>query len=221
MAKKETKLEKLRKKPGMSNAGKYKNGPKDEFAGPSGTYPINTLKRAKSAIKLAHFSPHQESIIKKVYKAYPQLDKSKDKKSPVTYNSSPFPLKAERNKKNGKYKTGDSLAEDKIVDNPKQFARPHDEYSEIQEDKKSQYVTTLAGDERPAGVNWDAKEEKKNMRKRKRSHFVASAGPKTGSRVARDTIRPKKGKKFTKQTRYPNIEKWEKEDLAVQAKRKN
>ena len=120
-----------------------------------------------------------------------------------------------------KYKTGDSLAEDKIVDNPKQFARPHDEYSEIQEDKKSQYVTTLAGDERPAGVNWDAKEEKKNIRKRKRSHFVASAGPKTGSRVARDTIRPKKGKKFTKQTRYPNIEKWEKEDLAVQAKRKN
>ena len=98
MATKETKLEKLRKKPGMSNAGKYPDVPKDEFAGPSGTYPINTLKRAKSAIKLAHFSPNQESIIKKVYKAYPQLDKSKDKKSPVTYSTTPLPLKKERTK---------------------------------------------------------------------------------------------------------------------------
>ena len=219
------KLAKLRKKPGMSNAGKYPSVKDSNFCGPNGTYPVNTVKRARSALSLAHFSADPGDIRKCVHKKYPQLaaDEKKEakKKSPIAYDSSPFPLKAERNKKNGKYKTGGSLTEDKIVDNPKQFARPHDEYSEIQEDKKSQYVTTLAGDERPAGVNWDAKEEKKNMRKRKRSHFVASAGPKTGSRVARDTIRPKKGKKFTKQTRYPNIEKWEKEDLAVQAKRKN
>ena len=36
-------------------------------------YPINTLKRAKAAIKLAHFSPHQESIIKNVAKIFYNL----------------------------------------------------------------------------------------------------------------------------------------------------
>ena len=55
MAKKET-ISEIREKPGMSNAGKYKNVKAKDFAGPNGTYPINTLKRAKSALKLAHFA---------------------------------------------------------------------------------------------------------------------------------------------------------------------
>ncbi len=78
MADKKTKIEKLREKPGMSNAGKYKlsktnAGGKSNFAGPSGTYPINTLKRAKSALRLAHFSNNSERIKKNVYKRWPAL----------------------------------------------------------------------------------------------------------------------------------------------------
>ena len=60
-----------RSKPGMSNAGKYPNVTK--FAGPEGTFPINTLKRAKSALALAHNAKDPDAIKRKVYKEYPQL----------------------------------------------------------------------------------------------------------------------------------------------------
>lgn len=65
-----------RKKPGGSNAGKYK-GVK-EFAGEAGgapaeTYPINNKKRAKSALKLAHNAPKPQGIKNKVYREYPSL----------------------------------------------------------------------------------------------------------------------------------------------------
>ena len=60
-------------KPGMSNAGKYKNVPAGDFAGPHGTYPINTEKRGESAIKLAHNAANPEAIKSKVYKKYPNL----------------------------------------------------------------------------------------------------------------------------------------------------
>ena len=59
-------------KPGGSNAGKYSSfeGP---FCGPSGgapkgTYPIGTLQRGKSAIKLAHNAPNPMGIKSCVYK---------------------------------------------------------------------------------------------------------------------------------------------------------
>ena len=73
-----------RKKPGGSNVGKYK-GVK-AFAGPSGgapagSFPINTLKRAKSAIKLAHNAPRPAGIRAAVYRKYPSLKpKTKRKK---------------------------------------------------------------------------------------------------------------------------------------------
>ena len=70
MAKKET-ISEIREKPGMSNAGKYKNVKPKDFAGPNGTYPINTLKRAKSALKLAHFAAKPGNIVKNVLKKYP------------------------------------------------------------------------------------------------------------------------------------------------------
>ena len=196
------KLAKLRKKPGMSNAGKYPNVPKDEFAGPNGTYPINTLKRAKSAIRLARHAANPGNIVKNVLKKYPEL--KEDKKSPVTYNSSPFPLKQERDKKkNGKYKTGELLSQDKILDNPKQFPAFSESYSEIQEDKKGQYVTTIDDigsafetkpaeshfSEKPKGINWDPEKEKKNMQMRQRTHIGG---------VARDTVRPLSGRRFKK-----------------------
>jgi hypothetical protein len=75
-------LSAIRKKPGGSNAGKYKEVPKGEFAGPSGgapagTYPINTKKRAKAALSYAHNAPDPEGIKKKVKKEYPSLGKPK------------------------------------------------------------------------------------------------------------------------------------------------
>lgn len=74
------KTKEARKKPGGSNAGKYKKVSKSDFAGPSGgapsgTYPINTKKRGKSALKLAHNAPNPKGIKKKVYKKYPSLKK--------------------------------------------------------------------------------------------------------------------------------------------------
>tara|TARA_B100001250_G_scaffold401815_1_gene414132 strand:- start:266 stop:823 length:558 start_codon:yes stop_codon:yes gene_type:complete len=144
------KLAKLRKKPGMSNAGKYPNVPKDEFAGPSGTYPINTLKRAKSAERLAYHSPHQASILNKIYKKYPQLEEEskeeKRKKSPVAYDSSPFPLKQERDKrkKGKKYKTGADIDETDWESHNKELNVQ--DISRIQEDKKGQYITSVYND---------------------------------------------------------------------------
>lgn len=71
-------LTKLREKPGMSNAGKYSLPAKD-FAGPHGTFPINTKKRAESALKLAHNAKEPESIKAKVFKRYPELKKKGSK----------------------------------------------------------------------------------------------------------------------------------------------
>lgn len=74
-----------RKKPGGSNVGKYKNVKKSDFAGtaggaPAGSYPINTKKRAKSALKLSHNAPNPSGIKNKVYKEYPSLKKNKGSK---------------------------------------------------------------------------------------------------------------------------------------------
>ena len=60
-------LEKIKKKPGSSNVGKYKSIDKKNFAGPSGgasqgSFPINTLKRAKNALSRAHFAPNPSGI---------------------------------------------------------------------------------------------------------------------------------------------------------------
>ena len=63
----------IREEPGMSNAGKYPNVAKDDFCGPKGTFPVNTLKRAKSALKLAHNSNNPEKIKSCVYSKYPEL----------------------------------------------------------------------------------------------------------------------------------------------------
>ena len=46
----------LRKKPGMSNVGKYKNVDSKDFAGMTGTFPINTEARARNALSRAHFA---------------------------------------------------------------------------------------------------------------------------------------------------------------------
>lgn len=70
--------EKMRKKPGGSNAGKYKTVAKKEFAGSAGgtaaySFPINTLARARNALARAHFAPNPNGIRRAVYRKYPQL----------------------------------------------------------------------------------------------------------------------------------------------------
>lgn len=72
----------MEKKPGGSNVGEYKKVKSSEFAGPAGgapkySYPINTKKRAESALKLAHNAPKPSGIKKAVYKKYPSLDPHK------------------------------------------------------------------------------------------------------------------------------------------------
>ena len=66
-------ITKLREKPGMSNAGKYPEVKK--FAGPKGTFPINTIERARNALARSHFAADPSAIRSKVLKEYPSLKK--------------------------------------------------------------------------------------------------------------------------------------------------
>ena len=70
-------ISETKKNPVESNAGKYTGVKAANFAGPDGTYPINTLKRAKSALSYAHNSPNPSLIKEKVYKKYPTLEERK------------------------------------------------------------------------------------------------------------------------------------------------
>jgi len=197
------KLADLRKEPGMSNAGKYPNV--TEFAGPNGTYPINTLKRAKSAIRLAGHAANPGNIIKNVLKEYPEL--KEEERTPLTYNSSPFPLKQQRSsplsfdprKKGKKYKTGDLIDETdheeqvySTTNKDKYSNKPGAGYnvehiSEIQEDEKGHYMTTVDESEHivPSSFRKDPPRTKKK---------ISNWG--IGTNVTRDTLRPKKGKYF-------------------------
>jgi hypothetical protein len=68
----------MKRQSGGSNVGKYKSV--KSFAGPSGgapegSYPINTKKRARSALAYAHNAPNPEGIKKAVHRKYPSLGK--------------------------------------------------------------------------------------------------------------------------------------------------
>lgn len=166
MAKKET-ISEIREKPGMSNAGKYKNVKPQDFAGPNGTYPINTLKRAKSALKLAHFAAKPGNIVKNVLKKYPELEEKK--KSPVTYGNNPIKFTGDpdpdKRKKGKKYKTG-ALIDETDWESQGTGLNVQD-INAIEEDEKGQFITSVKGKE---GPYVDIKRQ--------------------------DTIRPKKGKHF-------------------------
>ena len=80
--------EKMRKKKGSSNAGKYKTVKVKDFAGARGgaskySFPINTIVRARNALARAHFSPNPSGIKAAVYKKYPSLKKNKQKREHV------------------------------------------------------------------------------------------------------------------------------------------
>lgn len=73
-------ISKIRSKAGSSNAGKYKEVKPSNFAGASGgaskySFPINTTKRAKSALSYAHNAPNPSGIKKAVYRKYASLKK--------------------------------------------------------------------------------------------------------------------------------------------------
>ena len=75
---------KMQKRAGGSNVGEYKKVAKKDFAGkagdaPAGSFPINTRKRAKSALSLAHNAPNPAGIKREVYRRYPSLSSSKKK----------------------------------------------------------------------------------------------------------------------------------------------
>ena len=77
-------LSEIREEPGSSNAGDYPNVKKGDFCGPAGgaaegTYPVNTRKRGKSALKLAHNAPNPDGIKNCVYEKYPGLRPGKNK----------------------------------------------------------------------------------------------------------------------------------------------
>lgn len=67
----------LENKAGGSNIGEYSNLTASEFAGSycglPGAYPINTIERARSALRLAHNASNPDCIREQVYKRYPEL----------------------------------------------------------------------------------------------------------------------------------------------------
>jgi len=79
MAKKLTaKVRAARKKPGGSNVGEYKRVKSDDFCGPAGgapagSYPVNTISRARAALTLAHNAPNPAGIRACVLRKWPQL----------------------------------------------------------------------------------------------------------------------------------------------------
>lgn len=72
---------KIKKQPGSSNVGKYKDVAPSQFAGSSGgsskySFPINTPKRAKAALAYAHNAPNPAGIKAAVHKKYPSMGKT-------------------------------------------------------------------------------------------------------------------------------------------------
>jgi hypothetical protein len=197
MAKKKT-ISEIREEPGKSNAGKYKNVKSDDFAGPNGTYPINTLKRAKSAMKLSHFAANPGNIVKNVLKKYPEL--KEEKKSPITYGMSPIKFNGDPDprKKGKKYKTGSYIdetdhEEGKYTTTNKKL--PGNKYnvenlSRIKEDKKGQYMVSLDDSYGPDSETESATPNSAYTKEKRVSNYNQ------GSNAVRDTLRPKKGKYF-------------------------
>jgi len=75
----------LKKKPGSSNSGEYEDVSPTNFSGTAGgaspySFPIDTLKRARSALARAHFASDPEGIERSVYRKWPELNPKNKKK---------------------------------------------------------------------------------------------------------------------------------------------
>ncbi len=137
MAKKET-ITEIREKPGMSNAGKYKNVKAKDFCGPNGTYPVNTLKRARAALSYSKFASDPGDIVSCVHKKYPELAKKdsddKKKKAPTAYGSGPLFNKPP-------YKVGEAIGQDDYANITGSYdVEALEDMGKIKKDKKSQYL---------------------------------------------------------------------------------
>lgn len=74
----------MQKRPGGASVGKYKSIKKGAFCGPSGgaptgSYPVNTRKRAKAALAYARNAPRPAGIKACVRKKFPEFKKGKKK----------------------------------------------------------------------------------------------------------------------------------------------
>lgn len=63
---------------------RYKDVSPINFAGPMGgaspySFKVDTIKRARTALALAHFAPNEEGIRRAILKRWPELDKKKGK----------------------------------------------------------------------------------------------------------------------------------------------
>ena len=75
---------KLQKKPGGSNVGSYKDVSKSKFCGPAGgappgSFPVDSVKRARAALSYAHNAPNPAGIKACVKKKFPAVGKSSKK----------------------------------------------------------------------------------------------------------------------------------------------
>jgi len=104
--------------------------------------------------------------------------------------SSPFMAKSPLNKNGKKYKTGDLLSEDDFDSQGTNYNIQ--DVSEVQSDDKGQFLTTLGDDEITPSLQGG-----KNPQFSSDSTIMPNALH-PDVRVARDTIRPSKGKKFIK-----------------------
>tara|TARA_Y100000746_G_C15201127_1_gene325388 strand:+ start:77 stop:412 length:336 start_codon:yes stop_codon:yes gene_type:complete len=104
--------------------------------------------------------------------------------------SSPFMAKSPLNKNGKKYKTGDLLSEDDFDSQGTNYNIQ--DVSEVQSDDKGQFLTTLGDDEITPSLQGG-----KNPQFSSDSTIMPNA-LRPNVRVARDTIRPSKGKKFIK-----------------------
>ena len=104
--------------------------------------------------------------------------------------SSPFLAKSPLNKMGKKYKKGDLLSEDDFDSQGTNYNIQ--DVSEVQSDDKGQFVTTLGDDEITPSLQGG-----KNPQFSSDSTIMPNA-LRPNVRVARDTIRPSKGKKFIK-----------------------
>tara|TARA_Y100000766_G_C18789568_1_gene547524 strand:- start:102 stop:677 length:576 start_codon:yes stop_codon:yes gene_type:complete len=171
MAKKET-ITEIREKPGMSNAGKYKNVKAKDFCGPNGTYPVNTLKRAKAALSYSKFASDPGDIVSCVNKKYPELAKKdsddKKKKAPTAYGSGPL----FNTDKEEVEKAKQNLKDAKQAKREYRRSKPYKKYEggEYQYENRSEFKGSMAEErDHVKSRREELREARKNKRNLKRA----------------------------------------------------
>ena len=175
-------MSEIRKEPGMSNAGKYKDVSKGDFCGPKGTFPVNSLKRAKSALKLAHNAKDPEAIKSCVYTKFPQLKKGSKmsrRKDGPSISESPKPTTAAQRRKAAQDKAMGDNTTDK-----KGLGRAIEKYKDRNDVVSYTYENERGG---TTGVTTTKKKVRKEQRKIERSNPKSNTKPAKGSKAQKIT----------------------------------